>query len=1147
MNSGIFDRVNTDTQNSFFTGAFQQKGGSITVNDGTFSNNTGVRGSVISNAVAGGNEKSSITINGGTFDNNKTTFAGGVIMQNDGAGTTTIDGGTFSNNTSGSKGGVIHNNGTLNISAGTFTGNKALGAGGGAISQDGGSTIIVPDEDAEDGKILFSQNGQTYSEDVLSKCNTTTGDVDGCHGGTGNGGGAINASAGLVRIQGNVIFNGNYSNAWGYMLGGGAIYMKGELWIQNDSKGNKPRFESNYAGVRQRETNTDGSVKTTLRGGAGGAIFLQEGSVSTNADGSKNYTSKAYIMGGEFVNNTSGYLGGAVYTESKSVTYIAKAVATGNVAGHFGGGLWLCPSGTGAASKGGNIALFGNKVDKFIDPNQGNETIANTDNRQPYNGRAMISWDNGADDNDRRHGTVQGDGTEAGADFAIMNPMWKGEIESTNFQLMDTWFTDRTKSVVDWYEDGTPIKSASGFQDYFQDPTATTNSSIWHHNDGGGTNLAVTMTGDRFVDGRTGTKMSMGADHTHVINLTRKLKASNDSEITTGVALTAVKAAGMTDAQWESAKQGALNTASVLFTGNAARLSGGAFATNGDVSFSTPYTTSWGKVDGSGKELSGSQWDLTTAKTTVNAADVVSTAATEEKAMIAAVKKSGVSGPYNVDYYPTLCKATYADDKTIAAYDAGYTSGRCWKPTFEGYQSKSGTDPVTGEPTVTVSFTSVTLSAIIIDNTGKGGTYVGFDNNPDGGGFDLNNLAPGTYTVTERVAPTGYELNTNEYRFVITSGQAKWQKLDADGNPSGDFTETDINIPDKALPGVSWGKVDADTAEKLPYSEWTVTKYQSDGATLDTKSRWTVQDCVKVKDKDIDCAHAENGGEYLADHSNDAGKFNISGLQPGKYLLQETVIPNGYWNPEDGDRYEFTIPANAQETVKLTKVDAQAEVTDIANKLPQIAWKKVAKDSGAVIVSGKSSWTITGPEAVIVQGDVETDATAEADSVTAAVVDCQSLSGSTDPCSGHATGLQTQTDKSGNAVSYSYNDLNNNLGQLKVSGLQRPTSEQADRGIVFRYVLTETAAPEGYMKSTQQYVFTIGATESTSSLNMGATCSAEAGGTNCIPNVRMVAALPFTGGWDDRDWLWFGDAFVAAAALVLALSNEYRRRKAVIA
>ena len=848
-------------------------------------------------------------------------------------------------------------------------------------------------------------------------------------------------------------------------------------------------------------------------GGAGGAIFLQDGG------------SVAYLMGGSFTNNSAGYLGGAIYTEENSTTYIAKAATYENIAGHFGGGLWLCPSGSGVASKGGNIALFDNRVDKSIDPNTGNQDPANL---------------------------TGADGTEAGADFAIMNPYHKKHGD-TSFMLMDTWFTDRTESAVTWYRDGIPVQNASGYDDSYQNPQ----KQDWAGVGGVGSNLAVTKSGGRYKE-QTNVKIEDTAYTDHIKNLTLGWVGTNHSSSAEfkdrGVALKAI-VKGKTPKEQESRKSAAKSAAAVEISGNKARLSGGGFGTNGNVLFSTPFTASWSKVDSkdTSKELSGSQWDLSaTTPSTSTSGTFSGTGATEGEAIKSAIKQfneknenTPVAGPFNVDFSPTLCPVTTdSADKSKKLYEEGYTDGHCWKQTFDEYMAQKKSN------VWTVTFTSITLSAVITDNSSndKGGAaYTGvFDNNPDGGGFDLNNLAPGTYTLTERTTPTGYELNTNTYQFKITNGSAKWQELDNDGKPSGGFTETDTAIPDKALPGVSWSKTDADTGALLPDSEWTVTKYQKDGETLETKSRWIVQDCVHLTDKDIDCStQAKNSGEYLGDHDNAAGKFNITGLQSGKYRLTESVAPEGYWDPQ-GDVYEFTIK-DANTPVQLTKVGGGATdetVTAITNKLPQISWKKVDKTSLDIITDSetKTGWTVTGPVAVLVDGDASTD-TPELDlqSETVSVTDCQSKddADASVRCSTQKTGKQE-----GESGNWYYNDLDNAAGQLKISGLQRPTAEQAAKSIRYRYVLKETKAPDGYMKSDKEYVFTIGATESQSNLTLDNTeCSTTVGGTNCIPNTKLIAALPFTGGRSGLDWLLLGGGIALAAALAALATGRVKRHE----
>ncbi|MBT1174217.1 hypothetical protein JS530_01595 [Bifidobacterium sp. LC6] len=1071
--------------------------GTLTINNGTFDNintltNYG-NGSVVNNN--GG----TVTINGGTFSNNS-AVSGGVLYQNNGS-TTAINGGTFTNNVAGSKGGVIHSNGTLTIAHGTFTGNVAKGVafneGGGAISQDQGSTTItggdftgnktVGKANYGGGAILMTSGTMTITGGTFTGNKQTFEDADGnsipctndalspdtspCLSRANGqfihaGGGAIRITGGAAKstliIRGGVTFSQNYSRAYGWGTGGGAIYVEGKLFVYNDSRGVKPKFDHNWAGIYDTQYVKDANGKEQVpKGGAGGAIFLQDGG------------SEAYLMGGSFTNNSSGYLGGAIYTEERSTTYVAKAVAHNNTAGHFGGGLWLCPSGVGETSKGGNIALFDNEVDKSIDPNPENQNPAD------------VNGVNG----------TKADGTEAGDDFAIMNPYHKlnSGVQQSSFVLMDTWFTDRTETAVTWYRDGIPVRDASGYDDHYQNAEHKWNATA-------GTNIAVTKSDGRYA-GQNDAKIDNLVDH--MKNLTLGWNSSTADFNDRGIALKA-EVTGTAEEQ-AAKKSAAITAAAVEISGNKARLSGGGFGTNGNVKFSTPYTASWTKVDSkTDTKIGGATWTLTTT----------GTGATKE----AALASSTLGGPFNTDFTPSMCAAGETGE-------TAWENGTCWKQ--EAVEAN-------GQWTVTNSMR-------IIDNQG-GDSYLGVDNNPDAGGFDINNLHNGTYTLTETSAPTGYAPETNAdgsaktYTFTVNNAQAQWN------NDSRDTT-VDKEISNTRLKGVSWGKIDADSATALGGSAWTVTQINKDGSAIDGAQPHEVTDCVDSTDPNnpVNC-EADNKNKPFADTDGTAGKFNIIvDKAKATYKLVEKTSPSGYWMPTESTWYRFfSVDANSDDKVQIYKSDGTTEVpnNDITNTLPNVAWSKVAKDNTDELLSG-SKWTLYGPldsngDPVRVNG--------QSIAVIAKVVDCESENNYCDTQSNDLTG---GADGKGDKT---YADVDRAAGQLKVKGLAIPS----DASTEYTYELTETKAPQGYVLSRAKYQFTVGYALPDAAVGVckqpitGTTGACTPVSGNKIINVRAVAALPLTGG-TARDWLLIGGLLIAGAGLLTVLMKEYRKRNGIVA
>ncbi|MBT1180283.1 SpaA isopeptide-forming pilin-related protein [Bifidobacterium vespertilionis] len=678
-----------------------------------------------------GNAK--LTIDGGRYKDLTSGQNGAAILVN-ANGSFTVNGGAFQGNSARNGGAVFAETGTaVAINGGLFDGNVAYESG----NDKGGGALYV--------KGTTSVSGGTFSNNAQKPEGCRAGDIqsgDPCWK-MRSGGGAIYSLGGL-SIRGGVTFEANQASAWSWNSGGGAIWAKGTLRISNvttyDEQGNptvsRPLFKGNYASVTAPETTADGIAKI-WNGGAGGAVFLNERSV-------------AYVTGGTFTGNASGYLGGAIYTEINSTTYVGRSVSTGNTAGHFGGGLWFCPSGSSTASEGGNIALFDNAVDATID--------ANTKNL-PANTKFP---------------------TEAGADLAIMNPYKKwadnNSMPPNSFKLLSSWFTDRTEQAVTWYRDGTPVREASGFYD------------DWTSGSGGGNHGTIAVKAEPYTDSPR--YASGAASNEKVIkdsattpestNLYLYVSPAHDSlaaqqpsgtttKFTTGVGL---KAEVMPDAN----KQEALNNAQILIEGNAARLSGGGFGSNGVVSFSTPYTASWEKaaatVDGTVTEtlLKGSEWTLS-----IKDADL-----TDKQAQ----------SPYMLEEFrPYRCLTNPGDE--------------CWKH-----------DDETHTWTVTIR------------DGGMG------DTNPGDGQIGVENLQPGTYTLQESKAPTGYEPSGQTYTFTITEPSGNDIPQDpklsvqggapVDGNRIGNSPQTN---------GISWAKISGVDGANIGGSVWKLTKVGADGKT----------------------------------------------------------------------------------------------------------------------------------------------------------------------------------------------------------------------------------------------------------------------------------------------------------------------------
>ena len=163
------------------------------------------------------------------------------------------------------------------------------------------------------------------------------------------------------------------------------------------------------------------------------------------------------------------------------------------------------------------------------------------------------------------------------------------------------------------------------------------------------------------------------------------------------------------------------------------------------------------------------------------------------------------------------------------------------------------------------------------------------DMNTESGKFRVVDLADGMYTLTETVAPNGYEVSDTVYTITITNGTATW-------NPALDG----YKLPNTRKTGtVTWNKVSSEhNTEFLSGAEWKLTRIKTfswnDGVATyvhASNDLGTVKDCVNGESGVSDCS--TQSSQYV-DLDGEKGKFELQGLAWGEYKLVETKAPAGY-------------------------------------------------------------------------------------------------------------------------------------------------------------------------------------------------------------------------------------------------------------
>lgn len=785
---------------------------------------------------------SSLTFGGGTEDTNKLSFSdhsNGRLVQVGSAndkGTVTINGGTYNKNggtynkngsTSNTTGdgniAYVFKKGNLTINGGDFKNNYASAASGNTIigvTRSGGSVV------RSSGSVTI--NGGTFEENYTGENGQDNLDF--------HGGGAIWSEGTLIVNGGSFSANKSYAvnvkSEYKYKrpAGGGAIWAAGRLVVNggtfqdNWQMGNKDLYGTGGGAIYFGDGTQNESYNGTMI--INGGVFKSNRSMQDGGAIFVTWNCTAVFQQGEFESNWSNRLGGAVYTEEDSTSYVTNAVAYENYAGHFGGGLWLCPSGKGNTSEHGGIALFKNKANIRYD---------STEERQQINDDTIGGKYYGRKDS-RNYGT-----TGAGDDFSIMYPN-KNDDQSNYFVLSMEWFTGAT---VTWHDDGQPSKTANGFL-YGDDGSLDVNSTMARPDGGQSyTKETILNPGDKETILNPGDKNG----HDYGYGLRAITAGANDEE---------------------QAKKDAF----VKFTDNQARLSGGAFGSNGVVTFTKVYGVKWNKVSSADtdKKLAGSEWLLVAQ----NDGDVK-------------------SGPIHLDFgNATDCTTTVsATDSVSAAPEEGVW---CKVP-------DSVTDSYYSE------FKGMYVT-VVADNSG-------IDKDSENGQFLVKGLRDGTYSLKEYRAPDGYVKSEKTYTFTIEGDHYPTISEKTDGTQLSNNSIT--NTP---YGGVSWSKVDStDGMTVLSGSEWKL----QDANGNDIQGAGNITDCTDQCSSSLDDPyHDVDSGE---------GTFRLTYLPLGTYRLVETKAPKGY-NLPDGTQvyYTFTIEENDDRmNAKLYKADG-TEVTE--NKVP---------------------------------------------------------------------------------------------------------------------------------------------------------------------------------------------------------------------
>ena len=209
---------------------------------------------------------------------------------------------------------------------------------------------------------------------------------------------------------------------------------------------------------------------------------------------------------------------------------------------------------------------------------------------------------------------------------------------------------------------------------------------------------------------------------------------------------------------------------------------------------------------------------------------------------------------------------------------------------------------------------------------------------------DITGLPDGTYTMTEVVAPDGYNKVSTDFTFTIKNGV-----VDATGTTEYDVSGNDITMKDGQKPSVTISKQAVGGGEELT------------GAVLKlTAPAGTDLSKVKGSYSDGSTAGIETSGNTITWTSDNAkGGVTLANLPAGVYTLEETTAPDGFTKKTEEMTFEVGADGKVGKVNGLTKDDNKVVMEDAASKLT-IGKKDI---TGKQEVTGaKLTLTLTNPD-----------------------------------------------------------------------------------------------------------------------------------------------------------------------------------------